>query len=207
MNPKINIIITDDQNFLRDSLASLLKEYNIHAIGLAKNGKELLQLVKTLIPDVILLDIEMPEMDGSTVLDILLKEKPHLKIIMLSQYDENALKENFILRGAKSFMTKSSDIKTIADEIIRIHTSGSGNSYSLNQNFLFTKRELEIIPIICAGKSTKEICSILNLDIKTVEAHRKRIYKKTGAKCIGEFLKIAFQNGLHYLKAVMFFIS
>jgi len=200
MNERIDILIADDQKLFRYSISSVLKEFNIHTIGEAGNGKELLVLVETKIPDVILLDVDMPLMNGGEALDILTKEKPDIRIIILSQYDDETLKENFISRGARAFLTKDTGIEILARVIRMVKIFDFFDHACTIHRFSFTKREIEIISMVCAGKSTKEIANNLNVGVKTVEAHRKRIYKKSKSNSIGDFLKIAFKEGLDFLK-------
>lgn len=199
MDERINIAIAEDQILFRDSLAAVLKGFNIHTVAKASNGRELIELLEEITPDLILLDIEMPLLDGSRTLDFLMVKEPQVKIIILSQYSSGLIKQNFLSRGARAFLTKDVAIEELARKIREVHALNGAEEHRADYT-VFTKREIQIIPMICNGQSTKEISKALRLDVKTVEAYRRKIYRKTRATCVGSFVRNAVESGLHYIK-------
>jgi DNA-binding NarL/FixJ family response regulator len=142
----------------------------------------------------------MPVMDGSETLDYMNENYPHIPVVMLTLYDEDILIEDYLLRGAKAFVSKSTDfdimietIKSIVDPSfnVKLNTCSVGD---------FTPREKEIIPHLCDGKTTEQIASHFNVAPKTIEGHRARLFAKTGCKSVQEFLRFALDRGLQFLK-------
>ena len=194
----IKIIYVEDQKTLRASLIPQLLRYNIYTIAEASNGQELLDLLPYHNPDVILLDIKMPIMDGGTVLDILTERKCNIPVIILSKYSDVALLSNFYERGAKSFLNKSMEIDYIADTILRV--AKSNVAIGSIQSNKFTRREKEIMTMMCQCLSNTKIAKALNISVKTIEAHRKNIFRKTESSSIKEFLLKSFENGFRFIK-------
>lgn len=194
----IKIIFVDDVKIFRVSMIPLLKRYNIHTIAEASNGQELLDILPYHNPDVILLDIQMPIMDGGTALDILTERKCKIPIIILSQYHEEELASNFYERGAKSFLHKNMDIDHIAGTIIRVAKSNVVIGSVVSSKF--TPREKEIMTMMCECSSNNKIAKALNVSVKTIEAHRKNIFRKMGTSSIKEFLLKSFESGFRFIK-------
>jgi len=206
MKKKHSLVIAEDQKLFKDAIIPLLECYDINTIATAENGLELISKLKKGIQcDAVLMDIEMPFLNGGETLDILQKDFPDLNIIILSQYGEYELALNFLKRGAKGFFSKGDDIEVIANgikEIIKEGTCKKNLDY-LKPNGLknaFTKRQIEIITKICQGKTNKEIAFELNIGLKTVEAHKKRVYAKVNKVSTSSFMEYALNNGLNYLK-------
>lgn len=215
MQDSAEIVIVDDQKAFRDALSSILKIYNINVIACAENGNQLFEILNTRRPDVILLDIEMPEMDGSETLNQLRDRFPCLKTIVVSQYDEMILIQDFLNRGACAYLSKNTDVNIIAKAIHSVKKLGfyrenlipleeKKASYNKRTYYkiIYSKREREIIHLICKGKQVSDIAALLNLAEKTVEANMTEIYKKAKVKNRSEFLIYAIQEGLNYLGTI-----
>lgn len=196
--PNIKALIAEDHRMFRAALRNHLKEHRINIIGEASNGGELLELMKTHQADVVILDIEMEGMDGGTTLDRLIKEYPIQKVVMLSQYDDALLMQNFISRGAAAYVIKSETINKLVEVIQKVMYSEQITNYKHDSTF--TRREMEIMPYLCAGLTNEEIAEKLNVVPKTVEAHRYRLFSKLGAKKLCDFLKTAFQKGFQFIR-------
>lgn len=213
----INIIIVDDETIIRHGLSSLLQEYNINTIAVANNGQEALSILKKKKPHVLLLDLEMPILNGSKTLDNIKRRFPDLKVIILSAYYDEELIKDYLNRGAKAFVSKNQPVKTVAEAIHSVYAYGfyeenlselfnnpakkDGHYYKL----IFTKRELEIISLICEGKDNACIAAELFLSLKTIEGHLTEIYKKVKVKTRTKFLKHALESGLQFLgKSISF---
>jgi len=189
-----------------------LQDFNIKVIAEAENGLMLLKILKDLNPDVILLDIEMPKLDGSKTLDILAKEFPGTKTIILSQYDEETLIRDFFNRGARAYIPKNSKVEVICDAIKKVRDFGMYTdnvkkfidpkelaSRRGNYKLIYSRREREIIQLLCKGKTIHDISRVLCISEKTTETHLTEIYKKARVKGRAEFLIYAIQEGLNYL--------
>jgi len=215
MKKRIHLGIADDHLVLRQGLISLLKEYDhLNIVLSVNNGKELMEELKKTKPDIILLDIEMPLMNGREALEKIKIEYPQIKVIIISQYFTNAFIIEFIKIGARGFLPKNCDIEKIVDAIQLVHENGeyydnkvsSAMAESLKNapseidelvtKTELTKREFEILKLICQKKTNSEIANILFLSIRTVEVHRFNISKKTNTSNTLELIEYAY---LHHL--------
>ncbi len=199
MRENIKIVVVDDHKLFRQGISSMLRPFGIVTIGEAGDGLELIELLRKITPQIILLDIGMPNMDGNQSLFEVKKQYPGIKVIMLTTYLDNSLRKNFIEKGADEFLTKTTDIKEIIEVINKVHFQTS-NVRNINAGKdRFTASELKIIPLMCTSLTLKDIAEKLNLSEKAVEAHRQRIYKKIGAQTKTEFMNYAISYGLQYL--------
>ncbi len=206
---KINIVIADDHQMFREAVVSQLADFDINTLAQASNGTELLDILTHHKPDIIILDIDMPQMDGKEALEIISAEYPEIKVIIVSFYNEGIFMIHLLEIGAHAFIPKNFGIETlvaaiqkvkkfgyyydnISEDLMKLKTEQSNNQ----TNKKLTKRQTEILPMICEGKTNKEIADSLNIVIKTVEAHRKIIYGKTNSTCIVELLRYAQKNRL-----------
>lgn len=198
------IIIAEDHDLFRQAVARELKRLGIQLMAEALNGRHLLDLLETLNPDIVLLDLEMPEMDGNQAFSAIKKKFPQLKIIVLSQYTDNGLMENYRARGADGFLSKnfvSGNIDILAREI-RVVKNGGTSFYLADpkaKQLKFSRREVEIIPWICKGETAKEIAIRLGIGEKAINKHRKELYKKTNTRNSAEFIYYALKRGLDFL--------
>ncbi len=196
---KPSVVIVDDHDLFRDGLSSLISLKKIATvIGEASNGFEFLEILHHKKPDLVLMDISMPLMDGVEATEKAIALHPNLNILALSMFGDEEYYYKMINAGAKGFILKSSG----KDEIIKaIQTVAAGNSYFSNELLRriivkighktqplvnpkesFTKRELEIIELMCSGLSASEIAENLFLSKKTIEGHRTNLFAKTGTK-------------------------
>jgi len=199
MDYRIKVIHTEDKKLTREGTSTMLKLEGIDVIGEAINGLELLSLLKELSPDIILLDLEMPVMDGNQTLREIKSKYPNLKVIILTSYTEDSLLEDFKAKGANAFLTKDSDSRTIANTIKKVYYDSGFNNFPKSFDSLFTPREIEIIPYLLAGKTSKQIAKLLCISFRTVEAMRDRAYQKTKCKNASEFAGYCATAGLQYL--------
>ncbi len=212
---KIKVIITDDHALFRTGVKTSLSHYtDIEFLGEAENGMQLLNLVKFLKPDVILLDIQMPIMDGIATLPEVKKILPEVKIIMLTMNDDVSMISRLMEIGANSYLTKNSDSETIYEAIKTVYE----NEFFFNEytnkamlNGLRTRRvmeatqadeaelsdkEMQVLKLMCDEKSTKEIADIVDISPRTVEAIRDRLKLKTGAKSTAGLILYAVKKGI-----------
>lgn len=207
MSSQISILIAEDHKLFRQLLITSLKEYNINTIAEAEDGFQLLELLKTKKPDLILLDIEMPKMDGSETFSKIRDLYPELKIIFLTTHTENTLIDCFYEKGAKAYLTKNTNNETLVETIRLVYENKFVRTYKTEkqkieseQKIKFSKRESEMIPLIVEGKSNKQIADKLSIGNKTVEAHKKNMFKKTKTQSAVGFVSYILKKGLNYLK-------
>ncbi|HEY1039070.1 MAG TPA: response regulator transcription factor [Bacteroidia bacterium] len=214
MPKRITIAIAEDQTLVRKALISLLEENNqVRCIAEAGNGRELLDLLKTQQPHIVLLDIDMPVMNGRQTLELIKKRFPGVKVIMLSIYNDQNYISEFMAMGANAYLPKNSDVEVLMEAIQTVKEKGiyispavsnallNGLRQEKNINPLFdelslTARETDILKIICEGKTNKEIAEQLHISASTVDFHRGNIYTKTKSKNVTDLVKYAIKNGI-----------
>jgi len=205
----ISVVIADDHVIFRKGLRTILNEIpDIKVVAEASNGQELLEILKNNQADIVLMDIKMPVMDGLEATEKVLKKYPTIKIIALTMHEEIGYFNKMIDAGAIGFLLK----KTNKDELeIAINTVMSGENY-FSQEFIATinkhtmpkrtsnislsDREQEVLELVCKGHSNVEIAKILGISQRTVDAHRGRLFEKTGAKNAPNLVLFAIKNGL-----------
>ena len=208
---KPDIIIVDDHLIFRQGLKSLLAVENIATvIGEASNGKEFLELLSHLKPDIVLLDIDMPHMNGTEATQKALKLMPDLKIIVFTMFGDEEYYYKMIDLGVKGFILKSSGIteleKAIQDvmmgecyfsnELLRniIMNFGRKNGSKPIENIGLTTREKEVLQNICLGLTNEEIAQKLFVSPKTVKSHRSKLLEKTHCKNTPGLILFAIKN-------------
>lgn len=190
---KHKIIIVDDHQLFRNGLKFILNEIkNIQVVGEASNGQEFLDLLEYGIPDLVLMDINMPVMNGVTAAKIALEKYPHLNILVLSMYGETEYYNTMIDIGVKGFILKDVDNKELEDSINKVISGGTYFSQELllnliknksfDENITLTKREKEVLELICKGHSNQQISDQLFISQRTVERHRSSLLLKTDSK-------------------------
>jgi DNA-binding NarL/FixJ family response regulator len=202
MADSISILFAEDHKVLRQALIPLLEHYSIHTIGEAENGLELLSLLENTTPDIILLDLQMKAMNGSEAFEKIRKLYPKLKIIIFSHHNDTMLINYFHAKGACAYLSKNDAIEHIVETIRMVH-SGIVIFKDLSpgpDDLKFSPRETEVIPLIVEGRSNKEIAEELNIGCKTVEAHKKRLFKKTNTQSAVGFVGYLFKRGLDFLR-------
>ena len=210
---KIKVLITDDHALFRAGVKSTLSQYtDIEFIGEAENGMQLINMAKFLKPDVILLDIQMPIMDGIATLPEVKKMLPDVKIIMLTMNDDVSMISRLMEIGANSYLTKNSDSATIYEAIKTVHISEFYFNEYTNKAMLnglrsrrvqesthvdeaeLSEKEIYVLKLMCDEKSTKEIAEIVEISPRTVEAIRDRLKLKTGAKTTAGLILYAVKH-------------
>lgn len=210
--PKRKVIIVDDHTLFRNGLRILLNTMDDYqVVGEASNGKQFLELLEKGIPDLVLLDINMPVMDGIEAATIAQKQYPDLKIITLSMYGEEDYYYKMVNAGVKGFVLKNSDIKEVKTALDVVYDGGSFFSSELLQNLVaslkstskskeshaeLSEREMEILILICQGLSNQEIGDKLFISKRTVDKHRANILEKSESKNTAQLVVYAIKNKL-----------
>ena len=212
---QVRLFITDDHKIIRDGIKALLKDIKeIFITGEAENGRETMELINTLQPDVIIMDISMPEMNGIECTLKIKKDYPDIKILVLSMSKEDEHIRKMLEAGASGYILKN----TGKEELIKaIMVVSEGNYYfsnevtdSIMKDILFssqgkneknlkvelTARESEILGLITRENTNSEIAKKLFISVRTVDAHRRNILEKTGCRNTAGLVKFAIENGL-----------
>lgn len=212
MIKKINIAIAEDHQLLRQGMISLLKEEEgLNILFDVGDGETLLECLKTYQPDVILLDIAMPLMDGKEALEKIRQKYPDINVIIVSTYYIDKFITEFIARGAKGFLPKNCDIEKVVDAIYTVHDKGYYFDTTVSRSIVdklmesegiaiypsndsLSQKEKEILRLICLEKTNQEISEILFLSKRTVEWHKKNIVEKTNSKSAIGLMRYAIKN-------------
>jgi DNA-binding NarL/FixJ family response regulator len=217
MSPNtISVIVADDHEIFRDGINTLInKQEGIRIVAEASNGEQLVQLTKLHLPDVILADIEMPVMNGIEATRIITQKFPGVGIIALSFSDNIHMIAEMIDAGASGYLLKNALKKEIIEAIRAVSANKSyycmGTSQKLSnalarnslnpgdsiKQLRFTKREKDIINLICEELSTQGIAAKLNLGIRTIEGYRARLLQKTGCHNTPGLVVYIMQHNLY----------
>jgi len=208
---KIKLLIVDDHAIMRDGIRALLSIYNdIEVVGEASEGKEAIEKAHELAPDVIIMDIVMPGMDGLEATRRIIKKNPKVKILVLSQHDNREYILSAIKAGIVGYVPK----RALGSELVSaIHALRQGDSYlypsaatTVIRDYLkraeeepydrLTDREREILKLIAEGYTSREIADMLFLSLKTVLGHRTKIMEKLDIHNRTELIKYAMRKGL-----------
>jgi DNA-binding NarL/FixJ family response regulator len=212
----IQVIIADDHVLYRAGVKTALSsKKDIKIIAEADNGAHLLNMLKGLEPDVILLDIQMPIMGGIETLPEIKKLYPHIKVIMLTMVDDQSMITRLMELGANSYLTKTSDSEVIYEAIKTCHVNefyfnALTNRALLNnlrqkstpqiklqqEDATLSEKEIKVLRLMCEEKSTREIAEAVELSPRTIEAIRDKLKTKTGAKSTAGLIMFAVKNKL-----------
>jgi DNA-binding NarL/FixJ family response regulator len=213
----IKILIADDHKLFREGLVNLLAESkDIVIVGEAEDGRQVIQKTELLKPDIVLLDIAMPKLNGIEATAILKSKNPDLKIIVLSMYSDRQFVKQALEGGAMGYMCKNCTYEQL---IHAINLVNSGKKYlsdditeilindyidpvksTLDANPELSERELEVLVFIAEGLSTKEISDKLFISVKTIGTHKQKILEKLELKTNADIIKYAIKNGLSSLE-------
>ncbi|EEX93949.1 two component LuxR family transcriptional regulator [Vibrio orientalis CIP 102891 = ATCC 33934] len=206
----IRLILADDHRLMQDGLKSRLeREDNLDIIACVGTGTEALEATLELKPDVLLLDINMPNLNGIEVLEQLAKTSSATSVIMLSMHDSRDYVVRSVKAGAKGYVLKDVGSEEL---VMAINQVAQGRSYLCPQasdrlleqineapeekDDTLSKRESDVLKAIANGAGNKEIADSLHISVRTVETHRLRIKKKLGATSTAALVKLALQKGL-----------
>lgn len=215
MDARIQLIIADDHEVYRDGLKTLLeKSSDLEVIGEASNGKVLISLCHNKLPDIILTDIMMPEMDGIEATTLITRYFPTVRVIALSMFNQDHLILDMLNAGAMGYLIKNAHKTEILDAIGAVYHNtpyyckstsmklarligGSQFGPKAKDKLYFSQKELDIIRHICEEKTSKEIGDELHLSARTVEEYRQRIRDKMFVKGTTGIVIYAIKNELY----------
>ncbi|TET13392.1 MAG: response regulator transcription factor [Dehalococcoidia bacterium] len=208
---KIRVLIVDDHALLREGIRSLLASHDdLEVVGEAADGREAIEKARELVPDVVLMDVAMPLMDGLEATRRISGDNPEVKVIILTQYD----KKEYLLSGLKSGARGCLPKKVLAHELVAaIRVTHSGDAFLhpsvaklVIEDYLqhvqhdpydgLTRREREILKLVAEGRTNREIADLLGISIRTVLGHRTNVMEKLDIHNRTELIKYAIRKGL-----------
>ncbi|MFH1379192.1 MAG: response regulator transcription factor [bacterium] len=209
----IRVLIVDDHQLVSDGLRTLLEaEPEIQVVAEAENGREAVKLVQKFLPNVVIMDITMPGLNGIDATRQIVSEYPHIKILALSMHSEKKFIRDILQSGAAGYILKDCAFEELIQAVHAVLSNQlymspkirniMNNSYGgLCNNTIvcsgvLTKREREVLQLFAEGKTTNQIALLLVLSIKTIETHRSNIMEKLNIHSIAEITKYAIREGL-----------
>lgn len=210
----LRLLLVDDHKLILDGLKSLIsKQPDLQVVGEAGDGFKAVSLVRELLPDIVIMDVSMPEVNGCDATRQIISEFPDVKVIALSMHSDRRFVLEMLKAGASGYMLKDCAFEELTRAISAVW---KGQTYLspqvagvivgdfINQKGIkersaisqLSEREREVLKLMSEGHSTKEIASNFNLSIKTIETHRKNIMDKLGIRNIAALTKLAIREGL-----------
>jgi len=211
MTSRIRILVVDDHEVVRKGVSALLKGAG-WVCGEASNGREALEKTKRLRPQVVVMDIGMPEMNGLEATRQIVKDLPKTKVLILTLHESEQIMQTVLNAGARGYVLKSDAGEVLLDAVKIIHEhnaffasrSGSPPQDSLElgdqrdgwdaSTVNPTPRELEVVQLLAEGRANKEIATILRISVHTVETHRANIMQKLGLHSLSDLTRYAIRN-------------
>jgi len=205
----IRVVLADDHQLVRQSLKALLEREGLQVAGEASDGQEALRLVPNVSPDVAILDISMPILNGLDAARELKKSSPRTKTILLTQHDEDQYVTEALRAGVRGYVLKNQAATDLVHAIQQVSRGEIYLSPSISRTVVeaflsktalptdpLTSRERQILQLIGEGKSSKEIAALLGISIKTAESHRTRLMRKLDIHELASLVRYAIRRGL-----------
>ena len=210
MSQKIRILLADDHTVVRQGFRMILSaQPDMEIVGEAGNGREAVELAAALTPDVAVMDVTMPELNGIEATRRIATSSPRTRVLALSMHKDSVYVREILRAGARGYLLKDS---IDSDLLAAVRAVAKGEGYlspSVSDAVLtdyrqhvtdpidrLSSREREVLQMIAEGKTNKEIASTLNLSVYTIDAHRGRIMEKLNLHSAGELVRFAVRNGL-----------
>jgi two-component system, NarL family, response regulator NreC len=214
----IRVILADDHKIVRDGLKSMLaKQLDIEVVGEADNGRDAVSVAGELMPDVVVMDIGMRDLNGIEATRILAERHPEIRVVALSMHSDKRYVSEMLAAGASAYLLKDGAFEElatairaaaegqrylspgVADIVVDDYVSmlsGDVTTHASGQIAALSGREREVLQLIAEGKSTKEIAALLHLSVKTVETHRRQLMEKLNIFNIAGLTRFALREGL-----------
>lgn len=207
----IRVLVVDDHAIFRQGICALLsRRKGIQVIGEAENGQQAIEQVRALKPDVVLMDIAMPGMNGLEATQEIHKSFPETRVLVLTQYETREYVFSLLRAGAAGYIPKLTRIEELVDAIREVYTKGAflqetvlhavvdsiPPSPAAAEPPVLTEREKEVIRLIGEGMSGREISDRLSISVKTVVTHRSNIMEKLGVHNTAELIRYAIREGI-----------
>ena len=213
----IRVLLCDDHQIVRQGLHTLLdRNPEMEVIGEAGDGRSVLRMAEELSPDVIVMDVSMPNLNGVEATHQIITRNPDMKVIALSAYSDKRFILSMMKAGASGYLVKDCAFDELIDAIRAVSTNRTYLSPSISDIVfkdyinrlqkdelsvfsILTTREREVLQLIAEGNTTKKIASLLNLSVKTVETHRQQIMSRLNIRTVADLTKYAIREGLTFL--------
>ncbi len=212
----IGVLIVEDQTMVREGLRALLESHNrLKVVGEADSGRKAVEMARSLDPDVVLMDIAMPSLNGLEATRQILKATPRTRVLVLSSYSGDEYVEKVIEAGAAGYLAKGAGRKQLVEAVLELHRGNSVFSPEIARRLLdrmrrglgletgvkgdtpaLTEREQEVLQLIAEGSANKQIASELGISIKTVEKHRQRLMDKLNLHQTAGLTRYAMDHGI-----------
>ena len=206
MNLPIRVVIVDDHPMVAQGIQSVLESYSeLEIVGTLNNGRAVVEQLEALNPDVILMDLNMPEMGGLTATELVLERRPGTRVLILSMHDSQEYIASALSHGAMGYILKdvpTDEIKLAIDAVMngeRYLCTGAAGSLKPKNNGAreaLTGREQTILLQVAQGKSNKDVAGELEISVRTVETHRKNIKRKLGILSTAGLTRYAMEHGV-----------
>lgn len=214
--PPLKVLIADDHEIVRRGLRALLEaERDCQVVGEAADGRQAVQMTRDLKPDVVVLDIGMPSLNGLEATKQILKERPDTKVLILTMHDADAVIREVIDAGARGYILKTDAGRDLATAVDMLRNNKTYFTSRVAQMILagflnrdphpadaasdairLTPRQREIVQLLAEGKSSKEIAVALQLSVKTAETHRANIMRRLDCHSVSEVVRYAIRNNI-----------
>jgi two-component system nitrate/nitrite response regulator NarL len=206
MTQRTRVMIVDDHPMVAEGIEAILETYDdIEVVGTLSSGRQALTAAESLNPDVVLLDLNMPGMSGLTATELLLEQRPDVRILILTMHDSREYISTALSHGARGYVLKdvpTEEIKTAIDAVMRGEQYlCTGAEASLQPRISdgrepLTSREQTVLLELAQGKSNRDVAEALNISIHTVETHRKNIKRKLGISSTAGLTRYALEHGV-----------
>ncbi len=210
MTRTVRVLLADDHAVVRKGFRLILSQYpEFEVVGEASDGQEAVELARTIQPDVVIMDVAMPQLNGVMATRAILEENPHCRILMLSMHGDSVYVRESLRAGAKGYLLKDA---VDHDLVAAVRALAQGHAYlspSVSSTVLndyrqqasdtgdrLTTREREVLQLLAEGLTAKDIARRLDISAYTVDAHRSRIMRKLQISSIGELVRYAMRSGL-----------
>jgi len=210
LNTKIRVLLADDHTILRKGVRMLLdSQRDMEVVGEARTGREAIEEVRRLKPDVVVMDVSMPDLNGIEATRQICDEDVAARVVALSMHRDSVYVREILRAGARGYLLKEAEDDDLLKAIRSVHRGEAFLSPAIsdavlvdyrrhvtNPVDLLTSREREILALIAEGKTNKEIAVLLNLSVYTVESHRGSVMEKLNLHNTGDIVRFAIRNGL-----------
>jgi DNA-binding NarL/FixJ family response regulator len=210
----IRVLIVDDHAIVRDGIRAVLGAAgDMQVVGEADGGRLAIELARKLSPDVIVMDISMPDLGGLEATLEIRKERPHAKIVVLSQYSDASYVRRFLQAGASGYVLKKAAGADLVAAIRSVQRGGlvldpevardavstdarAGSAAGADDYERLTDREKQVLKLVAEGRSNKEVAALLGISVKTAMSHREHVMEKLGAHSRTDLIKFALRHGV-----------
>jgi DNA-binding NarL/FixJ family response regulator len=214
----LRIVVADDHEIVRQGIRAVLQSQpGWEVCGEASNGREAVTMTTDLMPDVVVLDVAMPEVNGLTAVREILQNRPETKVLMLTMHESEQVIREVLEAGAHGYLLKSDAGRDLVSAVTALHRNKRYFTSKVAEMVLenvtrnklrpevavkdvLTAREREVVTLLAEGKSTREVAEVLGLSVKTAETHRSNVMRKLDMHSVSELVLYAVRNNLVQLK-------